>query len=342
MKDGSRVVVVRPGFAESYAFFVRKFDVPNANLDMLFPDDKVKNSGMVKMMLIFLMKGRRVTAVTGGQGSGKTTLIMALVRFMSGTLNIRVQEKAPELHLRKIFPSRNIQSFRETETVTGQQGIDIQKKTDGNVNLIGEVAEMHMASKAIQAAEVGSDFTVFSAHPNSTPALVRYLTNSLVKEDNFSDEKAEEQVVGILDIDIHLRRRQNGFRHLDYINEIIPLTVKEDYKEQALEEAVSLAETFKAFAKIFTEYARRSTDRKTYECREIIVYENGAYVYKNKLSEKTIEEMKDHMTELESVAFDQFLSMCETLGDQDWSEVIKNNPIVLHPKPEFKRGNEAS
>ena len=28
MKDGSRVVVVRPPFAESWAFFVRKFDLP--------------------------------------------------------------------------------------------------------------------------------------------------------------------------------------------------------------------------------------------------------------------------------------------------------------------------
>lgn len=32
MKDGSRVVVVRPPFAESWAFFVRKFDLPNMKL----------------------------------------------------------------------------------------------------------------------------------------------------------------------------------------------------------------------------------------------------------------------------------------------------------------------
>ena len=33
MKDGSRVVVVRPPFAESWAFFVRKFDIPTLPLD---------------------------------------------------------------------------------------------------------------------------------------------------------------------------------------------------------------------------------------------------------------------------------------------------------------------
>ena len=35
MKDGSRVVVVRPSFSETWAFFVRKFDVQRATLEQL-------------------------------------------------------------------------------------------------------------------------------------------------------------------------------------------------------------------------------------------------------------------------------------------------------------------
>ena len=35
MKDGSRVVVVRPSFSETWAFFVRKFDVKRATLEQL-------------------------------------------------------------------------------------------------------------------------------------------------------------------------------------------------------------------------------------------------------------------------------------------------------------------
>src|SRR5690606_27189071 len=39
MKDGSRVVVLRPNFSESWAFFVRKFDLPNASLEQLIKHD---------------------------------------------------------------------------------------------------------------------------------------------------------------------------------------------------------------------------------------------------------------------------------------------------------------
>ena len=35
MKDGSRVVVVRPTMSESWAFFVRKFDVQRATLEQI-------------------------------------------------------------------------------------------------------------------------------------------------------------------------------------------------------------------------------------------------------------------------------------------------------------------
>ena len=54
MKDGSRVVVVRPSMSESWAFFIRKFDTPNAVLDNL-----VRHPGREPVidLLKFLVKG---------------------------------------------------------------------------------------------------------------------------------------------------------------------------------------------------------------------------------------------------------------------------------------------
>ena len=40
MKDGSRVVVVRPSFSETWAFFVRKFDVKRSTLEQWFKGEK--------------------------------------------------------------------------------------------------------------------------------------------------------------------------------------------------------------------------------------------------------------------------------------------------------------
>lgn len=125
MKDGSRVVVVRPPFAESWAFFVRKFDIPNASLEQLITGN---NADLPITLLQYLMKGSRITAVTGAQGSGKTTLLMAMVKHIYASYTLRVQEMAFELQLRRIYSRRNILSFRETEHISGQQGLDLQKK----------------------------------------------------------------------------------------------------------------------------------------------------------------------------------------------------------------------
>lgn len=134
MKDGSRVVVVRPSFSETWAFFVRKFDVKRSTLEQWFKgepgcDDSIE-------LLKYLVKGARIISITGEQGCGKTTMLMGMIENIYETMNIRVQETAFELHLRKIYPTRNILTFRETDTITGQEGLDVQKKTDGSVNII--------------------------------------------------------------------------------------------------------------------------------------------------------------------------------------------------------------
>ncbi len=134
MKDGSRVVVVRPSFSETWAFFVRKFDVKRSTLEQWFKGEPGSSDSIE--LLKYLVKGARIISITGEQGCGKTTMLMGMIENIYETMNIRVQETAFELHLRKIYPTRNILTFRETETISGQEGLDVQKKTDGSVNII--------------------------------------------------------------------------------------------------------------------------------------------------------------------------------------------------------------
>ena len=68
MKDGSRVVVVRPSMSETWAFFVRKFDVQRATLEQIVKfDGKEETIELLK----FLVKGARIIALTGEQGCRK-------------------------------------------------------------------------------------------------------------------------------------------------------------------------------------------------------------------------------------------------------------------------------
>ncbi len=68
MKDGSRVVVVRPSMSETWAFFVRKFDVKRAALEQI-----VHGPGKEEAidLLKYLVKGARIVSLTGEQGCRK-------------------------------------------------------------------------------------------------------------------------------------------------------------------------------------------------------------------------------------------------------------------------------
>lgn len=305
MKDGSRVVVVRPPFSESWAFFVRKFHIKNVTLEALIQDQQAE---LPVNLIKYLAKGGMITAITGQQGSGKTTLLMAMIRHIYASLTLRIQEMAFELNLRTLYPHRNILTFKETENISGQQGLDIQKKTDGSVNILGEVATDPVAAWMIQMAQVASLFTLFTHHAKTTSDLIYSLRNSLLKCEMFNNEKiAEQQVVSVLDFDIHLSRDYRGKRYIERITEIVAtpeLPYPQDYLDK---DTIDLKAA--SFMETSTEYFRRVTDRKTFETRNIIEYRNGCYVAANPISEERVQKMKQAMTETDAEAFEAFLEM---------------------------------
>ena len=319
MKDGSRVVVVRPSFSETWAFFVRKFDVKRATLEQL-----VILPGYEKAiaLLKFLVKGARIVALTGEQGSGKTTLLMAMIENIYETMNIRVQETAFELHLRKIYPTRNILTFRETDTISGQEGLDVQKKTDGSVNIIGEVATDPVASWMIQAAQVASKFTLFTHHAKTFPNLVTALRNSMLRTGVFKNEKtAEEQVVQVLNFNVHMVKDFRGRRYIERITECIPVESKNEYtfdhrKEKTLEGKIE------KFMDNATHYFTKITDQELYTYRNIMEFVDGEYVLTNKITDFNINEMRNNMDDTDVVEFDKFV-------EENWGKVnIKSNRII--------------
>lgn len=307
MKDGSRVVVLRPNFSESWAFFVRKFAPPT----LISPEQLLvhENKENVVELLKYLIRGARVTAITGEQGCGKTTLLMAIMKFLYPTITIRVQETAFELHLRKIYPYHNILSLRETDTITGQEGLDVQKKTDGGVNILGEVATDPVAAWMIQMAQVASKFTLFTHHAKTFPNLITSLRNSLLKIGMFNSENvAEVQVVQVINFDIHLKRAVDGSRYIERITECIPLeqtyTYNNDYRK-----VKDVNQKLDKFMDNAVEYFQHMTQSKNYTYRNIVEFVDGKYVFKNPISEENIRAMRDNMSAEDIKAFDDFLDI---------------------------------
>ena len=154
MKNGSRVVVMRPPFANTYAFLARKFD----STPSIAPEDIIRGENAIipLTLLKWLIKGQRNIAITGAQGTGKSTMLKSLIRFIDASFSLRVQEITAELNLNYAYPKRNILAFQETESIKSQEGLNLQKKSSGDVNIIGEVAEAIQANFVVQTAMVAS------------------------------------------------------------------------------------------------------------------------------------------------------------------------------------------
>lgn len=317
MKDGSRVVVVRPTFSETWAFFVRKFDVQRATLEQIVLWDGKEDA---IDLLRFLVKGARIISLTGEQGCGKTTMLMAMIESIYETMNLRIQETAFELHLRKIYPTRNILSFRETETISGQEGLDVQKKTDGSVNIVGEVATDPVAAWMIQSAQVASKFTLFTHHAKTFPNLVMALRNSLLKIGMFNDEKtAEEQVVGVLNFDIHLVKDTRGRRYIERITECIPIEEKNEYTNDYRKEN-TIEGKLEKFMDNATIFFSKTTNKELYKYRNVMEFQDDKFVFTNPISFHNIKEMRNNMDIADISRFDDFLKRVWNIEKQNGAD----------------------
>lgn len=279
LADGSRASISRPPFCESWSFFIRKFRTEN----ILELEDIITGEGSENIIKLikYLVIGERLIAVTGEQGSGKTTLLASMVKYIPEWLNIRVAEMSFELHLRQRLPGRNIVSFKETEGVNVQEGLDFTKKTDGNVTILGEVATMQAVLFLVQIAQNASAFTLFTHHAKDTTTLIHYIRNSLLMQGNFRNEKvALMQAVSSVRINIHVKKNSYGERYIEKISEIIPCESEEGFMEK------------------------------------VIAYNNkGRYILKDEPSRETEEAVYERLSENEALEFIKYIRQWQKVKD---------------------------
>lgn len=291
--DGSRVVVTRPPFSDKWTFFVRKLDAGSQMpIEALFID---KGGQKVIDCLHWIVTGCLNLAITGEQGSGKTTMMMSLIQFIKASFTIRTQEMAFELNLARKYLDRDVVAFRETDTVTGQQGIDLQKKTDGSVNLMGEVADAITAALTIQTGQTGSNQVMFTGHMTSAKMLVKYFRDRLCEVTGMTERSAESIVAEVVHANIHQVKETDGHRHTERISVIIP-HVMEEYPE-------GLTQAQK-------EYYYRQTDRPIFDDYDLLTYIDGEYFYCGEFPEVMVERICKKISAKERK---EFMDLCERM-----------------------------
>ena len=160
----------------------------------------------------------------------------------------------------------------------------------------------------IQAAQVASKFTLFTHHAKTFPNLVTALRNSMLRAGVFTNEKtAEEQVVQVLNFDIHLQKNFKGKRYVERITECIPIESKNEYTYDHRNEK-TLEGKFDKFFDNATQYFTKTTDKELYTYRNILEYVDGEYVITNPITEQNIKEMRENMDDVDRAEFDKFIA----------------------------------
>ena len=159
----------------------------------------------------------------------------------------------------------------------------------------------------IQAAQVASKFTLFTHHAKTFPNLVTALRNSMLRTGVFTNEKtAEEQVVQVLNFDIHLVKDFRGRRYIERVTECIPVEDVNDYTYEHRDEK-SLEGKMDKFFDNATRYFTKVTNKELYKYRNIMEYINDEYVITNKISDYNLSEMRNNMDEADVEDFDRFI-----------------------------------
>ncbi len=169
----------------------------------------------------------------------------------------------------------------------------------------------------IQAAQVASKFTLFTHHAKTFPNLVTALRNSMLRTGVFKDEKtAEEQVIQVLNFDIHLVKDFRGRRYIERITECIPVENKNEYTYEHRNEK-TLEGKLDKFMDNATRYFSKITDRETYKYVNILEYVDDSYVITNKISDTNLIEMRNNMDDADIEGFDKFV-------EENWGVRVKD------------------
>ncbi|MDT8718228.1 Flp pilus assembly complex ATPase component TadA [Clostridium sp. 19966] len=318
MADLSRAVTFRPPFAESWCAFIRKFDV-DPNLDILY---KQQNYDIVKELLEFFGKGKAKLVVTGPQGVGKTTLLIAIIRNMYANTAIRVWEDYFEAFLRLKIPGagRNIMTIRKTKNINGDKAIAAIKKSNGDITVITEAAEDEHIKYIIKVSQAASETTVYTHHANDADALVDALTNSGVNSGAFTNEEsALKAVLKTLGFDVHPEATPDGERYIERITEFI--IDDENQTEDILDKFANSRITDRdskldvMFEMIKSMYISKRKKNKGYKDVNIVEYDpiEKKYIITNPISAKRKKEIMKKLLPEDQIKFQNLMDRMEKM-----------------------------
>ncbi|NCO65389.1 MAG: pilus assembly protein CpaF [Candidatus Aquicultor secundus] len=222
LPDGSRVnAVIHPLAINGPMLTIRKFSKDPFTVDDLIRFETMNSE--VANLLKACVAGRLNILVSGGTGTGKTTMLNVLSSFLPGDERIVTIEDSAELQLRQDHVLRlesrpaNIEGKGEI-TIRDLVRNALRMRPDRIV--IGEVRGGE-ALDMLQAMNTGHDGSLSTVHANSPrDVLSRVETMVLMSGFDLPMRAIREYISSSLNLIVHLVRLRDGSRRITQITEV--------------------------------------------------------------------------------------------------------------------------
>ena len=222
LQDGSRVNAIIPPLAiEGPMLSIRRFA-----MDPLEIHDLVSLKSLVPEMgelLKGIVRSRLNVLISGGTGTGKTTLLNVLSRFIPHEERIITIEDSAELQLKQEHVVRletrppNIEGMG---AITQRDLVINSLRMRPDRIIVGEVRGAE-ALDMLQAMNTGHDGSLTTIHANSPrDALIRLETIVSMSGLRIPVESVRRYIASALDVIIHIARLMDGTRKVVSLQEI--------------------------------------------------------------------------------------------------------------------------
>jgi pilus assembly protein CpaF len=244
LKDGSRVnVIVPPLSLKGTAISIRKFSNKPITLDMMAGFGSMSQ----KMATALKIAGacRFNIVISGGTGSGKTTMLNALSKMIDPGERVLTIEDAAELRLQQ---PHWLPLETRPANLEGQGEISIRDLVKNSLRMrpdriiLGEIRGSECFD-LLAAMNTGHDGSMCTLHSNSPRECLGRMENMVLMGDiKIPKEAISRQIADSVDMIVQVKRLRDGSRRVTNITEVIgmegPVIVTQElFKFEYLDES---------------------------------------------------------------------------------------------------------
>ena len=223
LEDGSRVNIIAPPLAlDGCTISIRKFAKKKITLDLMERQNNL-SANMAKLLKI-AAACRLNVVISGGTGSGKTTMLNAMSQLIDEGERIVTIEDAAELQLQQPHVVRletrpaNLEGHGE---IIMRDLVKNALRMRPDRIICGEVRGSE-AMDMLQAMNTGHDGSMCTLHANNPREAMSRLENMITMAvGNLPQKAIRSQIVGAVNLVIQVSRMRDGVRRVTHISEIV-------------------------------------------------------------------------------------------------------------------------